>query len=74
MDETKFVYCEYGSRRPITFLKPHQVKMYDEDGKEVFCSCGKPATSALMGKNSYIARCSDCMLGISKPDDRSHQD
>lgn len=60
----EFVYrSEFGTTMPVRFLDPGQVKMYDADGNEVFCSCGKPAGSAIIGKNSSKAMCSECMYG-----------
>lgn len=61
---TQFKYeSEYGTSMPVRFLKPSQVKMYDTEGKEVFCSCGKPAGSAIIGKDASIAMCTECMYG-----------
>src|SRR5690348_1605564 len=54
---------EFGTSMPVRFLPPSQVKMYDSDGKEVFCSCGKPAGSAIIGKHASKAMCSECMYG-----------
>jgi len=54
---------EYGVSMPIRFLETSQVKMYDAEGKEVFCSCGKSAGSAIIGKDSFIAMCTECMYG-----------
>lgn len=60
----QFVYrSEFGSTTPVRFLDPGQIKMYDEDGNEVFCACGKPAGSAIIGKNASKAMCSECMYG-----------
>jgi hypothetical protein len=50
--------AEYGSVRNLAFA---ECKMYNADGEEVMCQCGKPAESAIMGQSSHIARCNDCM-------------
>jgi hypothetical protein len=61
---SEFVYIpEFGTSIPVRFLDASQVKMYDSEGNEVFCSCGKPAGSAIIGKNFSKAMCSECMYG-----------
>lgn len=52
--------AEYGSVGGIRFLNPEQVRLYDADGNVVLCKCGKPAGQAAMGKDAFIAWCSDC--------------
>ncbi len=54
--------AEFGSTFPVRFLTPSQVTMYDSDGKEVMCKCGKPATSSIIGKDAFIAQCSECFF------------
>jgi len=44
------------------FLNPSQVSMIDSDDNEILCKCGKPAGSAALGRDSYVAWCSDCSL------------
>lgn len=34
--------------------------MYEANGSPVKCKCGKPAGSAAIGKEAYVAWCSDC--------------
>lgn len=34
---------------------PHSI------GEEVMCKCGKTSGSAFIGRESYVARCNDCM-------------
>lgn len=55
--------AEFGCLYPIRFLDDTEVKMYDENGEVVLCKCGKPATSGIMGKDTYITRCSKCAFG-----------
>lgn len=52
--------AEYGSVNGLRFIQPSNVKMYDSEGKVVLCKCGNPAGCSAMGKESYIAWCSDC--------------
>jgi hypothetical protein len=56
------VIAEYGTVGNVGFLNQSQVSMQRADGTTVFCKCGKPATAALIGRNAYIARCSECGL------------
>ena len=51
---------EYGSYGNIRFLHPESSKMCDSDGEIVLCKCGKPAGGAIMGKEAFIAWCTDC--------------
>jgi hypothetical protein len=55
--------CEFGSAFPVRFLPLESVKLYDSEGNEVLCKCGKPASTAIMGKEAFIARCNECMYG-----------
>ena len=64
INKKQYEYAEFGSSMPFRFLNPSQVTMYDGDGKEVMCACGKPATSGIIGKDAYVARCSDCFNGV----------
>jgi hypothetical protein len=52
--------CEWGSSRPIRFATS---KLYDSENNEMdaMCKCGKPATYYLIGKDSYLFRCHECM-------------
>ena len=52
--------AEHGSARPIRFLSPSQCKLYDSDGVEMRCVCGKEASILIQGKDSFIARCEAC--------------
>lgn len=52
--------CEFGSFGGVRFLNPEDVRMYDEAGNVVLCKCGKPAGTSIMGKDAFIAFCSDC--------------
>lgn len=51
---------EYGSSDNIRFPNCTYSGLYYQDGSPVLCKCGKPATEALIGKESYLARCKDC--------------
>jgi hypothetical protein len=51
---------EFGSSMPMNFAK---ATMCDEEGKPVFCTCGKPAESAVYGTETCIALCNKCMFG-----------
>ena len=37
-----------------------QGTLYDATGRVVLCKCGKPAEGAVIGRESYIAYCSEC--------------
>jgi len=50
--------AEYGTVGNVAFA---ECKMCNADGEEVMCQCGKPASTALIGKEAYVARCNDCM-------------
>lgn len=50
--------AEFGGN--VRFLNPESVRMYDSEGKVINCKCGKPAGSAAMGKEAFVAWCSDC--------------
>lgn len=48
---------EYGSNENVRFS---DAVMYDREGNEVLCKCGKPAGSAIIGKEAMIAFCTEC--------------
>lgn len=50
--------AEYGTVGNVAFA---ECKLCNADGEEVMCKCGKPASSAFIGQESYVARCNDCM-------------
>lgn len=50
--------AEYGTVGNVAFA---ECKLCNADGEEVMCKCGKPAGSAFIGRESYVARCNDCM-------------
>lgn len=52
--------CEFGSIMPIRFLDASRVKAFDEEGNEIMCNCGKPATVFFYGKEVTFAKCADC--------------
>ena len=54
------IEAEYGSVGNIRFLNPDSVKMHDSDGNVVLCKCGKPAGSGVIGKEAFVAWCSEC--------------
>ncbi len=60
--------CKYGSVSPIRFLRFDQVKLYDTEGNQVFCSCGKPAGCAIIGIDESVALCCDCFDGNEDPE------
>lgn len=61
MNDGEYV-AEFGSScGGFRFLNYSQVKMYDSEGEVMLCKCGKPATEGIIGKEAYIARCSECM-------------
>lgn len=37
-----------------------EAKMYDTESNVLLCQCGKPAGSALIGKEAFVAWCEDC--------------
>ena len=59
MKEGNYV-AEFGCSMPVNWLGESQVTMSDSDGKQIFCKCGKPATSGLIGTSAYLAQCSEC--------------
>lgn len=54
------ILCEYGSVETVRFLDPVKCYVYYSNGDPVLCKCGKHATSYIMVKEAYIARCDDC--------------
>lgn len=36
-------------------------KLYDSQGNEVLCKCGKPSDQTFIGIDYFIARCKDCL-------------
>lgn len=48
---------EFGSSCPIRFAN---ATMYDSEGKESLCKCGKPVARAIIGKETYVVRCEEC--------------
>lgn len=51
---------EYGSIGEVRWLNADQVTLYDENGNPVLCKCGKKAGACAMGKDSFLAWCSEC--------------
>lgn len=51
---------EFGAKHQVRFLDPSQAKMYDIDGKEMVCKCGKQAVMSIMSKDAFFAECSEC--------------
>jgi hypothetical protein len=53
---------EFGSEYPVQFLTAENVVMTDAEGDIVnlLCKCGKSATTALIGNESFLGLCSDC--------------
>lgn len=49
--------AEYGSTGNVSFAS---ATMYDAEGKEVLCKCGKPSSCAIIGKSSQLVFCTDC--------------
>ena len=49
--------AEYGTSEPIRFA---EATMHDGEGNTFLCKCGKPAGSAIIGKEASIAYCSNC--------------
>ncbi len=33
----------------------------NDEGEEMLCNCGNPAQAVIMGKESYVTRCNDCV-------------
>lgn len=57
MDELE---CESGCNDSVGFASG---TLYDADGKEMFCKCGKPSTCCIMGNDAYSVMCNECMYG-----------
>lgn len=55
--------CEFGSSIPVRFINPEDVKMYDNEGKEVpIPKCEKCGNikQQIIGKNACAWICNDC--------------
>lgn len=61
-----FPKWEFGSVRTIRFLDTSQIRLHDEEGNVIFCCCGKPATTSLVGENFVKSMCSECMYGAEE--------
>jgi hypothetical protein len=48
---------EWGSNCGVRFGK------WEEVTEPLYCKCGASAVCVIMGKESYIARCYECMYG-----------
>jgi hypothetical protein len=44
--------------KTLTFRRP---RLCNSEGEEMLCKCGNPAQAVIMGNESYVARCHDCM-------------
>jgi hypothetical protein len=55
--------CEFGSAFPVRFLPLESVKLYDSEGNEVLCKCGKLATTEIFGIKTCLFLCDECMYG-----------
>lgn len=51
---------EWGCYGNVRFLPAESIKMYDSDGNVVLCKCGKPAGTAAIGKEAFVAWCPEC--------------
>jgi hypothetical protein len=60
--ENNNIQCEHGSDESVGFLDPGQAKLYDSNGNEVFCKCGKRASETMIFKDGFIALCSNCAI------------
>jgi hypothetical protein len=60
--ENNNIQCEYGSDGSVGFLDPCQVELYDSNGNEIFCKCGKRASETMIFKDCFIAFCSNCVI------------
>lgn len=59
--------CEFESTFPVRFLPIESVKLYDSNGNEVLCKCGKSATTEIFGIETCISLCNECMFcGLSE--------
>lgn len=54
---------EDGSVHTVGFIHPDNIRVYDSDGNEVLCVCGKPAEVLISSK---IARCSHCIDNLAE--------
>lgn len=52
---------EFGCMEPIRFTSSEDVTVYDSNGKEILCKCGKKSTQSLIGQNFSHNFCNDCM-------------
>jgi len=50
--------------KEIEFWDLVQTKKRPTLSNEVFCSCGKPASSGIIGRDSYIVMCTECMNAL----------
>ena len=53
--------AEFGSIGGVRFLQPGQANIYDSEGNAILCECGNPAAHIFIGKEAYLARCTECM-------------
>lgn len=56
--ECKVLQAEYGSVGNVNFA---DARLCNADGEEILCKCGKPSGMAIIGRESYVARCNECM-------------
>ena len=71
--EDEGLVSEFGSVGNIRWPTADNVKMYDSDGNEMICKCGKPATCGIAGRNSYLAQCSDCFNAPKSDEVKAHE-
>lgn len=57
-NERRGTISEYGSVHQIRFANTY---LYDSEGDIVYCKCGVPAETAMIGAEAYLARCNKCM-------------
>lgn len=59
----KFVYRIGEMQYRVRFLDVLHTTLYDENGKEIFCACGKPGAHVIIGTSKSIPMCNECMYG-----------
>ena len=51
---------DFGNSQPVRYLPPDCATLFNGDGEEMLCKCGKKATNFVASKTCYLARCTEC--------------
>jgi hypothetical protein len=61
--ENVILEAEFGCSQTVRLWNP---KLYDNEGNEIMCVCGKSAEQITVGKESYLAMCNSCRQDYEK--------